>query len=91
MLPDEDTLDRFGGKHIRVYPIFGKPYEVAIPETTGGGHGGGGDQVMLEQIFSPTPPPDPFAERHRTSTSDVDSPGHCRQHFDGRKSTGVRR
>jgi len=60
VLPDEDTLDRFGGKHIRVYPMFGKPYEVAIPEATGGGHGGG-DSVMLEQIFSPTPPPDPFA------------------------------
>ncbi len=60
VLPDEETLDRFGGKHIRVYPMFGKPYEAPIPETTGGGHGGG-DRVMLEQIFSPTPPLDPFA------------------------------
>ena len=57
---DEETLDRFGGKHIWVYPMFGKPYEAAIPVATGGGHGGG-DGVMLEQIFSPNPPPDPFA------------------------------
>jgi len=58
--PDPDTLEHFGGKHIRVYPMFGTPYEVPIPEATGGGHGGG-DAVMLEDIFSPTPPPDPFA------------------------------
>ncbi len=64
---DADTLERFGGKHIWVYPMFGTPYEVAIPETTGGGHGGG-DLVMLEQIFSPTPPEDPF----RRAASHID-------------------
>lgn len=58
--PDAETVQRFGGKHIRVYPMFGTPYEAPIPEATGSGHGGG-DAVMLEEIFSPTPPPDPFA------------------------------
>jgi hypothetical protein len=38
--------------------MFGRPYTVEIPEAIGG-HGGG-DAVMLEQIFSPTPPVDPF-------------------------------
>jgi predicted dehydrogenase len=56
---DEAAVARFGGRHIRVFPMFGRPYEVEIPEGTGG-HGGG-DAVMLEQIFSSTPPEDPFA------------------------------
>ncbi len=64
---DADIVERFGGKHIWVYPMFGTPYEVAIPETTSGGHGGG-DRVMLEQIFSPTPPEDPF----RRAASHID-------------------
>ena len=39
-----------------------------IPEGEGG-HGGA-DPVMLEQIFSPDPPPDPYpSRRHRTSTA----------------------
>jgi hypothetical protein len=38
--------------------MFGRPYEVEIPEGKGG-HGGG-DAVMLEQIFSDNPPADPF-------------------------------
>ncbi|MBV7327133.1 Gfo/Idh/MocA family oxidoreductase [Chloroflexi bacterium TSY] len=63
MTPDDkaewaDIHKRFGGKQIRVYPMFGKPYEAGIPEATGG-HGGA-DPVMLEQIFSPNPPADPF-------------------------------
>ena len=57
--PDEETLTRFGGAHIRVYPMFGKPYEVPVPIVTGGGHGGG-DPVMLDQLFLPDPPADPF-------------------------------
>ncbi len=57
-LRDEEAEARFGGKHIRVYPMFGHPYEVDIPEGKGG-HGGG-DEVMLEQIFSPNPPADPY-------------------------------
>jgi predicted dehydrogenase len=43
---------------LNVYPMFGTGYPVEIP-ITDGGHGGA-DPVMLEQIFSPTPPPDPF-------------------------------
>lgn len=55
---DREDVEKFGGKELRVYPMFGRPYTVEIPEGVGG-HGGG-DQVMLEQIFSPNPPSDPF-------------------------------
>jgi predicted dehydrogenase len=48
---------------LRHFPMFGVPYEVEIPPAEGG-HGGA-DPVMLEQIFSPTPPPDPF---HRAAS-----------------------
>lgn len=54
----EQPLEDFGGKHIWVFPMHGKPYQVEIPEGVGG-HGGG-DRVMLEQIFHPNPPADPF-------------------------------
>ncbi|MGJ3237132.1 MAG: Gfo/Idh/MocA family protein [Anaerolineae bacterium] len=43
---------------MRVYPIFGESYAVDVPMGEGG-HGGA-DPVMLEQIFSPNPPHDPF-------------------------------
>lgn len=56
---DPDAVAKFGGKHIWVFPMFGRPYEVEIPEGKGG-HGGG-DAVMLEQIFAEQPPADPFA------------------------------
>ncbi len=56
---DEEAEAAFGGKYIRVFPMFGKPYSVEIPEAKGG-HGGG-DAVMLEQILSPNPPADPYA------------------------------
>ncbi|MCC6456396.1 MAG: Gfo/Idh/MocA family oxidoreductase [Caldilineaceae bacterium] len=56
---DPDAVAKFGGKHIWIFPMFGRPYEVEIPEGVGG-HGGG-DSVMLEQIFSDEPPQDPFA------------------------------
>ncbi len=39
--------------------MFGTPYEVPVPVAEGGGHGGG-DPVMLEQLFAPDPPTDPF-------------------------------
>ncbi|MBN1119534.1 MAG: Gfo/Idh/MocA family oxidoreductase [Anaerolineae bacterium] len=48
---------------IRVYPMFGDGYEVPVPIGEGG-HGGA-DPVMLEQIFSPQPPPDPY---HRAAS-----------------------
>lgn len=48
---------------MRVHPMFGEQYEVDVP-TSDGGHGGA-DPVMLEQIFSPNPPYDPF---HRAAS-----------------------
>lgn len=56
---DPESIAKFGGKHIWVFPMFGRPYEVEIPEGKGG-HGGG-DAVMLEQIFADNPPDDPFS------------------------------
>ncbi len=46
------------GKSLRIFPLFKPDYEVQVPEGTGG-HGGG-DRIMLEQIFSDNPPADPF-------------------------------
>ncbi len=54
----EEAKRRFGGKYLRVYPMFGIPYEVEVQEGVGG-HGGG-DRVMLDQIFLPDPPVDPY-------------------------------
>lgn len=48
----------FKATQLRVYPMFGTPYDVEIPVIEGG-HGGG-DPTMLEQIFSPHAPPDPY-------------------------------
>jgi predicted dehydrogenase len=67
LLPDEDkkkidaasaSKGPFKAARIRAFPMFGEPYDVEVPAGTGG-HGGG-DPVMLEQIFSSTPPDDPF-------------------------------
>lgn len=49
----------FKSMSIRAYPMFGTPYEVEIPTVEEGGHGGA-DPVLLEQLFSPNPPADPF-------------------------------
>ncbi len=54
-----EIYHKFGHKRIRVYPMFGVPYDVDIPEVKGGGHGGA-DPVMLKYIFHPDPPDDPF-------------------------------
>jgi predicted dehydrogenase len=48
----------FKQARMRVFPMFEQGYEVDVPVGEGG-HGGA-DPVMLEQIFSPSPPPDPF-------------------------------
>ncbi len=48
----------FKNGRIRVCPMFQSGYEVAVPSGDGG-HGGA-DPVMLEQIFSPSPPNDPY-------------------------------
>lgn len=53
----------FKQARMRVFPMFGQGYEVDVPAGVGG-HGGA-DPVMLEQIFSPTPPPDPY---HRAAS-----------------------
>ena len=45
------------GVSIGVFPMFGEPYEVPF-ETGKGGHGGG-DPVLLNDIFG-VPEPDPF-------------------------------
>jgi len=44
-------------KSIAVFPMFGEPYEVEIPEGKGG-HGGG-DPILLNDLFG-TPEEDPF-------------------------------
>jgi len=43
---------------IRLFPMFGVPQDVEIPPAEGA-HGGG-DGVMLEQLFAAEPPADPF-------------------------------
>ncbi len=48
----------FKQTRMRVFPMFGEPYEVEVPMGEGG-HGGA-DPVMLEQIFAPSPPDDPY-------------------------------
>jgi predicted dehydrogenase len=53
----------FKRARMRVFPMFGQGHEVEVPAGEGG-HGGA-DPVMLEQIFSPTPPPDPY---HRAAS-----------------------
>jgi len=50
-------------KSLRIFPMFGIPYDVTIP-TAEGSHGGG-DPILLEQLFSPNPPADPF---HRAAS-----------------------
>lgn len=53
----------FKQARMRVFPMFGDAYELDVP-IGDGGHGGA-DPVMLEQIFSPQPPPDPY---HRAAS-----------------------
>ncbi len=43
---------------LTMFPMFQAPYDVPIPQAEGG-HGGA-DPQMLEQIFHPSPPFDPF-------------------------------
>jgi predicted dehydrogenase len=53
----------FKEARITVFPMFGTAYDVDVPAGAGG-HGGA-DPVMLEQLFSPSPPPDPY---HRAAS-----------------------
>ncbi|MCC6679906.1 MAG: Gfo/Idh/MocA family oxidoreductase [Phycisphaeraceae bacterium] len=43
------------------YPMFGKPVELKIPEASGG-HGGG-DRLILEQLFLPNQPADRYCRQ----------------------------
>ncbi len=52
-------------KNITVFPLFAEPYQVEIPEGIGG-HGGG-DAVMLNDIFS-----DPQPDRFNRAASHID-------------------
>jgi len=52
-----DEEGSVAGKRLYMRPMFGKPYEVEFEEGQGG-HGGG-DRVMLEDIFG-NPAPDRF-------------------------------
>ena len=45
-------------KQLTFFPMFGLPQQIEIPAGVGG-HGGG-DPVLMEQIFSDNPPADPF-------------------------------
>lgn len=54
---DKENEGALIGNTIMVYPLFEKPYEVTI-ETEAGGHGGG-DPVLLEDIFG-DPDADPW-------------------------------
>ena len=53
-----DRNAKIKDKKLTVYPMFKPPYEVEIEEGVGG-HGGG-DPVMLNDIFNPNPPEDPY-------------------------------
>lgn len=46
------------GTSVLVHPHFGEQYSVPIPEAKGG-HGGG-DRILLSDLFSPNPSPDPL-------------------------------
>jgi predicted dehydrogenase len=54
----ESSKGPFKQAKIRVFPMFGQGREVDVPFADGG-HGGA-DPVMLEQIFSQSPPNDPY-------------------------------
>lgn len=57
-------------QNLRVFPMFGQPYDVEVPPALGA-HGGG-DTLMLQQLLTANPPPDLL---RRTSS-----------HFDGAAS-----
>jgi predicted dehydrogenase len=61
------------GRFLHVYPMFGKPHELPIPEAEGG-HGGG-DALLIERLFDPAAPPDPF--------------GRSADHWDGAASIAL--
>ncbi len=54
----EASKGAFKQTEIRVFPMFGAPYTVAVPAGEGG-HGGA-DPLMLAALFHPAPAPDPL-------------------------------
>ena len=46
---------------LTVYPMFGAPQRIEVPKAEGA-HGGG-DPLLLDDLFSPQPPPDPLCRR----------------------------
>ena len=54
---DKDMEGAAKSRSIKVFPMFARPYEVEL-ETAVGGHGGG-DPVLLNDIFG-DPAPDPL-------------------------------
>ncbi|MBN1461494.1 MAG: Gfo/Idh/MocA family oxidoreductase [Armatimonadetes bacterium] len=57
--------------YVRVYPHFGEPY--TLEEWTGEGGHGGGDPLLLDDIFSPEPQPDKYlrAADHRSGAYSI--------------------
>ena len=55
----EGSTGPFKHAAIRVFPMFGDEYKVELSHIEEGSHGGA-DPIMLEQLFSPVPPRDPF-------------------------------
>jgi predicted dehydrogenase len=58
---DGSTPGQVNGNSIRVWPLFGKPYDVT-PADSAGGHGGGDERLMAD-LFRPDPPADPLGLR----------------------------
>lgn len=56
---------------IKVFPMFGLPYDATLPDSTGA-HGGG-DDLLLREIFTPHTFDDPF---HRAA-SHIDGAASC--------------
>ncbi|MEM6852800.1 MAG: Gfo/Idh/MocA family oxidoreductase [Planctomycetota bacterium] len=54
-----DVNVKTAGQFVYLYPMFGQPRELEIPSAEGA-HGGG-DKLILEQLFNPHAPPDPYA------------------------------
>ncbi len=61
--PGTASKGAFKSVSLTLHPMFGQPQPVEVPLGEGG-HGGA-DPVMLEDLFSPNPPPDPF---HRAAS-----------------------
>lgn len=66
-----------GGTYIRVYPIREPAYEVELTAEGDGGHGGG-DKVMLDDLFLPEKHPDKYLRCRPTSRCLFHSHGHRR-------------